>query len=798
MRYRIVDKELRLTFWSMLLAGILVLMLWSCSADDQQISPFPTDSTEVESSAADSDVSDAESDTATVTAIVPFEASAELQSANTNPISTLTPTPAPVTIVAPTPIPTATPVAVPTPLVSQTAWVQDRISAVIDIWGFTDAGKDWLSGYDLRQMVGEPGWFGSYGFESWAGVGQAIPRSVLHELLHSYWGAFPVVDGEKLDWSSRGSGGVSEGIAQLHADLHEFMMQPTDRYEPLRDRFRNMPNLIGGSYPDLYHFGEAQLVYMTGGNLDLLPPILRKYFSSALSKHGVGAENSQGFSDWGDALGWYLSLSDSREGVSLSDHAVAHETFGIQHFPLAPYLGTADVYRESIGDDSDVALMSPVVRNAVESEEIQRLVDFADQFSLVKSEHDEGGEFNFWGSYLSQMRGLYSRYPSVLASQGDIGLELAVALDGYIEVESLDPDAQAVWFNENSHHAFVADFAVLLKPFAIMILFSDSDSDEGLEGHLGFKARSLEEIVRPVDEITSMAARDLDAGIAMLDEFLLTLDEDRLRGDVGLIFDLVRGAGDDVATALLSNLSDATYARLFDLASHVLTHREIPVKRALASIGVDESFDAPSFESGLQFYADHSSGNFALDARIESEIIRLLEFLSRNDASRAFAALVDSGLRIEPWILSEQHSLAMIRRSIPHAAHMFMDVEGPRETPAGLIHTLMRIDAVTASDLMIHIVDEIDSDFGVDVISNMAYDAYWRSKGASLSPDAVASGVFLDALIDYYGRGWLDDQIAVAVARAEADESAGKRESGFADNLRWTLREGFNVAPDID
>ena len=207
------------------------------------------------------------------------------------PTRALTSTPEPVTSSeAPaSPVPTSTvsghplPVAVPdlpiTSPVRQRAWVQDRIDAVVALYGVSGEGRLWLDGYDLRQMVGQPGWFGSFGSQRWAGVGQAIPHSVLHEVSHSYFGAFPVSGRPDLKW---GSDDGSSAIDQYRADLETFMFQPPDHYEPLRERFRNLPNLSRGEYPDLYHAGEADLMYTTGGNLGLIPPILRKYSDRCL------------------------------------------------------------------------------------------------------------------------------------------------------------------------------------------------------------------------------------------------------------------------------------------------------------------------------------------------------------------------------------------------------------------------------------------------------------------------------------------------------------------------------------
>ena len=80
-----------------------------------------------------------------------------------------------------------TPVPLPTLHTDTTSWVEERLDAVIALYQPTTAGEALLRSIDLRQMKGEPGYFGSYGFSKWAGVGEANPIGVIHELGHSYW-----------------------------------------------------------------------------------------------------------------------------------------------------------------------------------------------------------------------------------------------------------------------------------------------------------------------------------------------------------------------------------------------------------------------------------------------------------------------------------------------------------------------------------------------------------------------------------------------------------------------------------
>ena len=68
------------------------------------------------------------------------------------------------------------------------------------LYNISGPGDSLLRSLDLRQMRGEPGFFGSYGFKEWTGVGEARPIGVMHELGHAYWGGFPVDGFPRLEW----------------------------------------------------------------------------------------------------------------------------------------------------------------------------------------------------------------------------------------------------------------------------------------------------------------------------------------------------------------------------------------------------------------------------------------------------------------------------------------------------------------------------------------------------------------------------------------------------------------------
>ncbi len=496
--------------------------------------------------------------------------------------------------------------------VEQSQWVKDRLAATKRIFAFTPAGEEWIDGYDLRQMAEQPAWFGSFGYGSWAGAGEAVPRSVLHEISHSYWGAFSVEDSADLSWDI--SDGTAQALLQYREQLRLFMLQPPDRFEPLRDRFRNLPGLSTGEYPDLAHFGEADILYMTGGNLQLIPPILQSYFSGFLAAGGASTESGQAPDSWDVAVAWFNDLSSD-------DRRIAGEVFGLQHFPAQRYVDLPD---------SGLSGLDAMLRTLYEGEERQRLVDFESQFngildrefSLVDAAGADRG-FDFWRSYLSDKLDLHRRYPSVLRNIGsDRGTQLANALDFYADISRLPSTVQVERFKAAESQPLVSELAVLLRPRAIVGLFSEPGSGSGIASVLGSRAERLTALVEAVDDVAQVLELE-SSGIAAalsLEQFIRSVPEDQFRADAFLLLDLLRSSEQDLASNVLPQLSDETLQFILRVQPAFARSFEIGPERLLRAVGIVENGSLEQIKNGATLLAMNSSGNFAIDASYDEAV----------------------------------------------------------------------------------------------------------------------------------------------------------------------------------
>ena len=627
------------------------------------------------------------------------------------------------------------------PLISEQDWVTGRLGALQGIWGFTADGIDWQNSYDYRQMRGQPAWFGSTGSKGWAGAGLAVPRSVMHEMGHSYWGAFPVEGRPDLIPGSD----VQEILASYQTDLLKFMRQPPDRFEPLRDRFRNLPNLDRGDLPDLAHFGEADLIYLTGGDLDLIPPILRKYYTSYLSDAGVVPDAR----DWPDALGWWFALDDEKR----SD---AGGVFGLQHFPLDQY--------EALPQRKDAELSSATTA-FIDAEEKQRLVDFADQFDEIKEQHnaltdatgtDRG--FNFWARYLGDLLDLHTEHPDVLtAGAGSRGKELGQTLDIYRELDPLSPNEQAQRYRtlagSGGGHD-IQDFAPLLKARTLLELFPAGSTSglESIEASAGAYAEELRELVTIADAALNLGATAPEEAANELADRLLDFSDDELAGHIEAIFSTMRDAESEITRSVIQAIPDSLLLRLLAVRPSAARAGEVQPEQLLNAVGIAFGASPDALIKGIALLAENSSGNFAIDAPFDEAVYELLDEFAASDPDLVLRVFRETNLRLLPWVIGHTKEAAMVLGTdLDRSAGLVVALDGPEPTPERIIRQLAYSDAETAAGLMLAALDVGRGDVMAGTLNTIVYDGYWSGLGAGPTGRLDSAGALLIALRDIVG-----------------------------------------------
>ncbi len=640
-----------------------------------------------------------------------------------------------------------------------------------------------MDGYDFRQMFGRPAWYGSHGAAGWAGAGEANPRIVLHELGHSWWGAFPVEGRPDLTWD-RADGEISGALSQFHADVEWFLRQPPDSFEPLRDRFRNMPNLSHGDYPDLQHFSEADLVNVTGGNLLLIPPVLRKYFSPFLAPEGVAPGQVV---DWPSAIGWFRGLPEE-------ERRIAREVFGLQHLPN-------DLYEDV--PELQSASLDPHVVSAFQAEERQRLLDFAEQFDLIKQSssavYDAANVnrgFSFWRGYLADKKRLHGLYPEVLGDHSSAAArELADAFDFSIGLDGESPEKQVETVAARLQEPTIREFAVLLKPRAIVQLFADQTGTDVIDRAISARARELAEVARNIEVIVAAARRSPVEGATILEAYLNSYSDDQLRSGLNLAILLIRDTDREVAKSIIPLLSDAAFLRILEVKPDQARGPEVEPERLLAAVGVTSGASAEAIASGARLLKENSSGNFAIDRPYDDAVYDVIESLGAADPAAAIAALGVSDMRLRPWIHRRTDgSLDMMRREPRLAAGLLAAVPGPRETPDGLLHELIALDPEVAAALLVEMENQSVENIAQRTLMTLAFDAYWSEWGGVVGVDPELDARFLVELARLRGNDWLEGHFRKGVERVRFEIEAGETDPQFLEQLRRTLTAALGTS----
>ncbi len=613
-----------------------------------------------------------------------------------------------------------------------------------------------------------------------------MPRLILHELSHSYWGTREVPGLPGISWDATDDG-PSPGISAFRSDLETFMAQPPDRFEPLRDRFRNLPNLVVGEYADLFHFGEADLIYMTGGDLDLVPPTLRKYFSGFLDTTGAGGID---FDAWSDALHWFLGLSDT-------DRPAAGEVFGLQHLPLAKYERLTPV---------ESTVLPAVLVNTLNAEEEQRLRDFAEQFDEVKEKEfglvDAAGVdrgFQFWRDYVREMSGLHDRHSGVLRESGTgLGAQLADALDFYRAIKSRDASEQAVRAREQfDDRPVVRDLAVLLDSRALVEIFAETEagSGDGLGTVFTGYASQLARLVQAADDVIESGRRDPAEGADAFEVFLATLDDDDLRSSINVMLDLMRDSDSDTTRESLRRIDNGAILRLLAVRPEVARSIEVTPKRLLEALGITSEGDIDTLTIGVRKLLENSSGNFEIDRAADEAMYAVLDIREIIEHGSTLTILRGARVRLGPWLEANPiAALTALNRDIPRAARLIVSTAGARATAPSMLHRIISIDPLLAANLLLEMESTGVANIVPETLNHLAYDTYWAQLGAEAAVNATNVAVFLSQVAQARGNDWLREQILLGAEQYRAAIDAGELEEEYPQRHADTL-EAISFTP---
>ena len=665
----------------------------------------------------------------------------------------------------------------PTPRAGNSVWARERVDAVVGLYRPTPAGAALLRSLDFRQMRGEPGFFGSYGFGSWAGAGEAKPIGVMHELMHSYWGGFPVMGRPELDWVRGDGGEVSPALAAYHRDVLAFMAQPPDDYELLRQRLRNLPEVSAENPYPLFHSLEADLPYSTGGDLDLVPPILRKYWGLFLAPGP--------FHTWERAAGWYQSLSGE-------DRAAAGGYLGFEHLDLRGYEGLALPSFDKLRMNGGLADAGEILAG----EERQRLTDFAAQFDLLVGDARLEENFQFWRGYMRDKVWLYGRHPGHL---GSVGLgragELAEALafmsglegDAAGRAESLAGGIAGMPLLVNFLPA--ADNGTLLELFG-----GDPELPDGptLRATASFVER-LRSFAGVVDRVLAEGRESPERGARALEEFVADRGLNAEQ-DLRLFFDLFRDAGGDGAARRIVAAMDTGVVRGLMAAVPVQLRGILGPGDLLDLLDVTTGAADGDLRRGIGLLVGEPSGNYRIDEPFLERIYAVMAERARESPLAAARVMGEPGFPLEGMILHQPGAAALALGSdLDLAADLVAGGDAVTSPPARIVWRLIGADPLLAAGVVGVWAERGEDGLVAESLAYLAYDKVRGEKFPGLGISVSGDGAFLGALLEAQGAEWLEARLAGAVSLYRGRVAAGEAPADFLERWRDTLEAGADA-----
>ena len=648
------------------------------------------------------------------------------------------------------------------------------MDAVIALYRPTAVGQALLHSLDVRQMQGEPGFFGSYGFYGWAGVGEAKPIPLMHELIHSYWGGFPVIGRPDLEWQRPDDGEIPPPLAAYHRDILTFMAQPPDEYELLRQRLRNLPGVSAENTEPLFHSLEADVPYTTGGDLLLVPPILRKYWAYFLSEGPFGT--------WEQAAGWLQSLSHE-------ERVIASKFLGFDHLDLRLYSG---IPRYSSPED-----LLAAAAETLAVEERQRLTDFAEQLDLLTGDPQLEEDFQFWRGYLRDKVALHRAHPNHLRSiSAPRASEISGAL-AFLEALEGTPEEQAASLEEHvSSQPFLVNFLPAVDDRTLVELFRDDLAlPEGptLQATASFVER-LRRFGSLVDDVHAAGRLSTAEGTAALIEYLDETDL-QMEQDLKLFFDLFHSRDPELAREITAGL-DSERVQALMTPVPVQIRVILDPGTLLGKLGI--TADAPNqlVAQGTDLLLEETSGNYRIDEPFLEQLYQVIAERAKENATETALIISQQRFPLEGLILGQPYAASRVLSADIDTAMRIVESSDPViAPPARIIYRLVFTDPELAAELVDGFERSGDANIVVESLAYLAYDKSRSERFPALPISLEQDGAFLEQLLRTKGEDWLAEQIRTAVQSYRSKAGTGEVPPEFLAQYRQTLQAAAALAP---
>ena len=278
--------------------------------------------------------------------------------------------------------------------------------------------------------------------------------------------------------------------------------------------------------------------------------------------------------------------------------------------------------------------MDEEVRDILEGEERQRLIDFVAQFDQVLN--DEGSlrdaanvdrGFPYWRDYLREMFAMHKRYPGVVEDY-ELGEGVGTIASAFRALESairLEHEEAVEYLGTRlEDDPFLFNFLPILDDRLLLSLLEAEP--EGTSSHELAKSadafvEELRQFIGDVEKIIEVGRVDPAAGAILAEQRVARYGIEaptKLQQSVDTLLGLLFSTDRETATAIMEGLSDDAAVDLLKL-SPVQARTRVEPRQLADALGILVDGEKERFREGLRTLFDNRSGNFAIDRRTNEE-----------------------------------------------------------------------------------------------------------------------------------------------------------------------------------
>ncbi|MEE9249333.1 MAG: hypothetical protein V3U79_11660, partial [Dehalococcoidia bacterium] len=515
----------------------------------------------------------------------------------------------------------------------------------------------------------------------------------------------------------------------------------------------------------------------------------RKYFDRLLAPGDMV--------NWDSALLWYTGLGDENKRM-------ADVYLGLAHVPKEAYEGLSQ---------SPSAQMSTKIKEIIEGEERQQLIDFASQFQVILDSDESlvdavgvATGFPFWRSYLREMYRLHKSYPGLLSKTEGVKAQesISAAFEVLVEAEGLAREGKVELLTDKlAQDPFLYNLLPILENRVLLELLDPQARPlppEAVRKGAGAFLEELRRFIAEVDRILGIGGASPEDGARALEEYLASLksqDEDKLGQDIDTLFELFVDTDRESTKEIMAQVKDSVIRELLEI-NPARTRFLLAPERLLDALDIQIDAPVEQFSQGLEELFENSSGNFEIDKPFTEEVYLRISERGRISKQETLKIIKEARLPMQGFLFQHpDDAIAILSSDLQQTLDLVEASEPVRVPPVRLIYQMTYVDPQFAAAVAEGLSQRGEDHIVSESLIYFAYDLDRAESNPMLKISLKGDALFLVALLERLGSPWLQQQMASALDGYQKSVSEGDVDPDFLDAYRRTLRASVALVRDF-